>query len=208
MRASVIGIALVLVGCGGGSDADQPDAAGDAEATPRPCFPDVTHVPQGTAVLGGGRDGHFEPMLDVYPLDYGTQDGFMVVAHARMTGFAPGNPTNLLDPGNPFTRIRAFFDDTNIPLNLFAECAFRIPYVPAGDGEYELVSPAYVIFETCWRSEHLFGAHMRIELEIMDENGHYASDVKHITAQPPTNGIYPLDYNTPGCVLPRVQTTL
>lgn len=199
MRVIVIIAAAALIGGAGGCGGDPsnaPDAGSDAR--PGPCWPELTQTPQGSVTLGTGRDG-FEVMPAVLPLEYGTQDGFMLIANVRMTGFAPGNPQDILDPGNPRTRIRAFFDDTNVPLNYYASCPFRNAYVESG-AEYQAIAAFPVIFETCWRSEHLFGRPIRVELELMDDQGGYATDVKTVMAAPPTNGIYPDDQGTPGCI--------
>ena len=203
MWRTVILAAVTLAGCGddpGGGVMDAgTDASVDAPHVPSgPCWPDQPRTPQGSAILGTGRDG-FEPMPAELPLAYGTQDGFMLFAHVRMSGFTPGNPANILDPSNPRTRIRAYFHDTNVPLNYYAGgCAFRTAYVPMGNGDYQLIEEAPIIFETCWRSEHLFGKKIRVELELMDGTG-YTSDVKIVTAAPPI-GSYPVDQGTPGCI--------
>jgi hypothetical protein len=94
MRPFVIVAAVALVGCG--DDAPSGGDGGivvdiDAPQPVGPCWPDEPRIPQGSATLGTGRDG-FETMPDVLPLEYGSQDGFMLIAHVRMTGFAPGNP--------------------------------------------------------------------------------------------------------------------
>ena len=184
------------------------DAGSDATADagpPQPCWPDVTHVPQGSAQLGTGVDGYagYKPMPDVLPLEYGTQDGYNLVAHVRMTGFSPGDPANLFDPRNPRTRIRAYFDDTDVPLNVAAECPFRLGYVPTGTGEFEMVSAVPVIFDTCWRSDNLIGRPLRIELEMLDgTSGGFTTDTKVVTAAAPV-GFYPdQEMNSPGCVPP------
>lgn len=195
----MIAAAAALVGCGdgggggpdGGSDADI-----DAAGPPGECWPAAPRIPQGSVTLGTGRDG-FETMPAVLPLEYGAQDGFMLIANVRMTGFAPGNAQNILDPANPRTRIRAFFVEGDVPLNFYAKCPFRTAYVPSG-GSYQLIEAAPVIFETCWRSDRLFGKQIRVELEIQDGNGGYATDVKVVTAAPPI-GFHPIDTNSPGC---------
>ena len=172
----------------------------EIDAAPKPCWTDEPRDVRGTAVLGTGRGG-FEAMPATLPLEYGTQDGFNLVAQVRMTGFEPGNPTNILDPANPRTRIRAYFDDTNVPLNFYAKCPFRSGYVPSPGGGYELVEGVAVIFETCWRADNLIGRPIRIELELLDDAGAYATDVKTaIAGAPPTD--YPMDQGSPGCVHP------
>ena len=198
----VILAAVALAGCGEDPAGGMVDAGVDASVDapvepPTPCWPDQ-RTPQGSAVLGTGRDG-FQPMPADLPIEYGVQDGYMLIANVRMTGFTPGNPQDVLDPSNPRTRIRAFFHDTNVPLNYYASgCAFRAAYMPLGNGQYELIEEVPVVFETCWRSDNLIGKKIRVELELMDRNG-YATDVKIVTAAPPT-GIYPVEQNSPGCI--------
>ena len=92
----------------------------------------------------------------------------------------------------------AFFDDTNIPLNYDAKCPFRYPYVPTGSGQYMLQESAAVIFELCWRSAHLFDKRIRVELEIMDDEGGYTTDAKVVTARAPL-GPHSVD-DGPGCI--------
>lgn len=204
MRVFAVVIAAALVACGddqpGGPDADA-GTADAAPAKPKACWPDAIRMPKGSAVLGTGRNG-FEAMPDVLPLEYGMQAGFNLLAHVRMTGLTPGNPRDLFDPSNPRTRIRAYFADTPlpVPLNYYAHCPFRSAYVASDGGGYELVEAVPVIFETCWRSEHLFGKRIRIELEILDDSGGYTTDVKFVTAAPPTSE-YAIDMGTPGCSL-------
>lgn len=199
MRPAVILAAAALVGCGdapaSGVDADP---GMDGSNTPGSCWPDLVQQPRGSASLGTGRDG-YETMPEVLPLEYGSQDGFMLIANVRMSGFPPGNAQDILDPGNPRTRLRAFFADTNVPLNYYAKCPFRTPYVTSSAGDYQLIEAAPVVFETCWRSEHLFGQRIRIELEMLDDDGGYTTDVKTVTAAPPL-GFHPVDQGTPGCL--------
>jgi hypothetical protein len=177
--------AALLIACGSGDPAaiDAPPH----DATPvdaGPCWPELTHTPRGSATLGTGWDT-YQPIPEELPLEYGVQDGFMLIAHARMTGFDPGNPNNIYDETNLRTRIRAYFDETDIPLNYYAHCAWRYPYLDSGTGDYVLYQGAPVIFEVCWRSAHLFGQRIRIELEILDDDGGYTTDVKVVTALPP-----------------------
>jgi hypothetical protein len=186
-----------IAGCGGnGGDA----AVCTLRADPLQCWPDPAHKAQGSVTLGTGRAA-FEAMPDTLTLEYGPQGGYDVVANVRMSGFDPGNLDMLLDPGNPRTRIRAFFADSNIPLNFGAVCPFRQAYKPSsgGDFDYEFPEGVPVIFETCWRSNHLIGARIRLELELMDDCGGYATDVKTVTLAAPT-GPYPMEDNAPGCM--------
>src|SRR5678816_2964421 len=195
MRTLALIATVVLASCGEDAPAPQCPPVYDPEM----CWPDLVTFPQGTATLGTGRAA-FEPMPDELPLEYGPQGGFNLVANVRMTGFYPGNPHNILDPYNPRTRIRAFFDDTNVPLDFSARCGRRTAYVPSSAGGYEYPAGVGVIFDVCWRSDHLIGKRIRVELEIMDDCGGHAKDVKVVTAVPPTNGMYPIEQGTPGCM--------
>lgn len=188
----IFALVAALPGCG------EAPAICNLQADQTICWPDVTRVPHGSVSLGTGRDA-FEPMPDVLPLEYGPQNGYDFMVNVRMTGFDPGNPDEILDPSNPRTRIRAFFADTNVPLAFSANCPTRTAYARSSTGDYELGGTA-VVFETCWRSDRLFGKQIRIELELLDDCGHYASDTKTVTAAPPTNGMYPIDQGTPGCM--------
>jgi hypothetical protein len=189
-----LGIAWAVAALGCSSPAHPADAS-----DPGPCWPDTLGTPHGAAVLGTGRDA-FAAMPAVLPLEYGGQGGFDLVANVRMSGFAPGNLQDLLDPGNPRTRIRAFFADTNVPLNYYAKCPFRTGYMPSGVSDYDYQLPAGVpiVFETCWRSDRLIGARIRIELELLDRAGNYTTDQKIVTAAAPTTP-YPPESGTPGC---------
>jgi hypothetical protein len=197
MRVLALIAAAALAGCG--EDPPEPSCTPVPSEMGGDCWPDIATFPRGTATLGTGRAA-FEAVPDELPLEYGPQGGFDLVAHVRMTGFYPGNPDNLLDPANPRTRIRAFFADTNIPLDFNARCGGRTAYVPSAAGGYEYPAGVGVVFETCWRSDRLIGKRIRIELEIMDDCGGYATDTKTVTAAAPTNGMYPIEQDTPGCM--------
>ena len=189
----------LLVGCGN-NDAALVDAPIDADVDappPGPCWPELVHTPKGSATVGTGT-GAYQDMPEDLPLEYGIQDGFMLIANARMSGFAPGNLQDPYDEGNLRTRIHAYFDDTNIPLNFYAHCPHRYPYVDSGTGDYVLYESIQVIFEPCWRSAHLFDKRIRVEMELMDNEGGFATDVKVVTARAPL-GPHAVD-DGPGCM--------
>lgn len=187
--------AAVLVACGGEppsvslQDAPVPDGQGPTFS----CWPSIPPVVGPTAILGAAADdGSYMDMPEELPVAYGIQAGYMVIAHVRMSGITPGNPADILDPSNPFTRIRAFFDDTDIPLNPLAMCGSRFAYKETPNG-YELPFSMPVPFDTCWRYDNLVGARLRVELEIMDRDGNYAKQTKVITGGPP-RGTPGVDY--------------
>ncbi len=208
MRARVIVIAMTMAGCGSEPvalvDAGLPPDGDAADAGfPNTCPPYVKRQPKGSATLGTGRDA-YEPMPEVLPMEYGTQDGFNLVAHVRMTGFDPGDPLDFYNPRNPRTRILAYLHDTNTPLNSSADpgCPYTLGYVPVGDGTYQFRDGVAIIFDTCWRAVHLFGKRIRIELEIEDETGGYTHDTRIVTGAPPSDGFYPREPDHLGCQLP------
>lgn len=164
-----------------------------------PCWPDGVRTLSGTASLGTGQ--RFEPMPETLPLEYLAAGAFVLTVNAQMSGLAPGNPTHILDPTNPRTRIRAFFADTGIPLDRFAHCPSRYGYVPSGDARYELFQGFWLLIERCWRSQDLIGKQIRIELEIWDHIGRYATDVKIVTTAPPTGSYANDDIRKPGCAI-------
>jgi hypothetical protein len=203
-----IGFTLVacIAACGDGksvsSDAGpdiETDAGPDAAPVPTECWPDGVRMPTGSATLGTGRDA-FQAMPEVLPLEYGFQDGFMFIANVRMSGFAPGDTKDILSPHNPRTQIRAFFADTNVPLNRASNCPFRVGYQDIGNGEYELIQSQGIVFETCWRADRLIGKQFRIELALMDAWGDtYATDTQIVTAGEPLDPGYPHDQGSLPC---------
>lgn len=198
--------AATLVGCGDNHFDPPvdvlPDAA-SADAPPvysGPCWPEGDHTPHGTATLGTGRDG-YQPMPDTLPMEFGSQQGFMFITTVRMSGFEPGNPDDVLSPYNPRTRIRAFFADSDVPLNRYSKCPFRTGYVDVGDGAYELAQEAAIVFETCWRSDNLIGKQIRLDLELVDYMGNtYVADSKVVTAAAPVNPGWIENHDSPGCM--------
>ena len=165
---------------------------------PKPCWELVDPIPMGVGILGTGYD-QFEAMPTDLPLEYGSQNGFNVVANVQMRGLAPGNATDIFDPSNPRTRILAYFADTGVPLRRDANCPFRVGYKPVDATTYELSDGVPIIFDTCWRAEQLIGHQIRIKLEIFDSAGGYVTDERVATAVAPTTGEYPTGEGTQGC---------
>jgi hypothetical protein len=178
---------------------DHSHASADAgdDAPPASCWPDDGTTPAGSAVLGTGTDA-FEPMPAMLPLEFGSQQGFDLVANVTMNGLVPGDPSNVFATTNPRTRIRAYFADTNIPLNYYSECPWTYGYAPTGDGSYVLPSGVDVIFETCWQSSNLIGKQVRIDLELVDSNDQYAHASTTVTLAAPTTS-YPM-IDSAGCM--------
>jgi hypothetical protein len=171
---------------------------GDWAATD--CWPETAkRVPHGTFTVGLGRGGYKE-LPDVAPLEWGIQDGYMFVLSTRMTEFRPGDPNDFTYVANPFTKILAYFDDTNVQLNRDMKCAFRNPYQVTAEGDYVMKQEVGVMFETCWRIDRLVGQRIRIEAEILEPNGNYAHETRVVTAAAPVDPSYPKEQNTAGCL--------
>jgi hypothetical protein len=152
-----------------------------------PCWPMDATTPGGSVELGTGFDT-FEPMPDQIALEYGPQGGFDIPARSRMTGMAPGDPSNVLDPKNPRTRIRSFFVDTGAP-NTNGTCGGRFGYVAdtTPSGSYDMPYYVQVEWDTSLLAADLFGKQFLVVLEVIDGNGLYAIDQKTVTALPPPN---------------------
>lgn len=169
----------------------------DAPGT-KPCWELVDPIARGVGILGTGYD-RFEPLPTDLPLEFGSQNGFNVVANVQMRGLAPGNPDDIFDPSNPRTRILAFFADTGVPLRRSGTCPFRVGYKPVDGSTYEFSAGVPIIFDTCWRAEQLIGHQLRIKLEIFDSAGGYVTDERLVTAAAPTMPGYPTDEGSAGC---------
>ena len=202
--AALFGFGASLHGCGDDA-ATAADGGADGPASSGPCleelsaFPGVDPVPKGMAILGTGYD-HFIAMPEELPLVFGSQNGFNVDAHVQMSGLEPGDPANLYDPSNPRTRVRAYFADDGRPLNDVAKCPFRVGYQPEGGATYELARGVPVVFDTCWRAEHLIGRQLVIKLEVVDSTNGLATDERVVTAVAPIDPTYPTAEGRSGCV--------
>ncbi len=192
-------LVAALCSCGDddvGTTQDGPIA--DA-SPPKPCWDLVDPIPKGVGILGTGYD-QFEAMPTELPLEFGSQDGFNIVTNVQMRGLAPGNPNDIFDPSNPRTRILAYFADTGVPLRVSANCPYRVGYKPVDATTYELSDGVAIIFDTCWRAEHLFGRQIRVTLEIFDSANGYVTDERVVTAVAPTTPGYPTGEASPGCL--------
>lgn len=187
---------VLAIGCGSPHPTNpEPDAmVCEADAS---CWPDDGTTQVGWATLGTGRNG-FEAMPTMLPIEYGTQDGFDLVANVKMDGLLPGNPDDYSDTCNSRTRIRAYFADTNVPLNYSATCPYHLGYRPSADGHYELAEGIGIVFETCWRAQHLIGKQVRIDLQLVDHDDNFATSSVTVTLAAPT-GFYPIEPPMPGC---------
>jgi hypothetical protein len=172
-----LGVSLLLAACGG-HPGQSPDAAG-------PCWP-LDATPGGQAELGTG-DIAFEPMPAMLPIiRNATQSDPYLEIHARIHGLPPGNPDNILDPGNPRTKFGATIDELGLTLGV--ECPASLGYVAspqAGAGGFDLVHSLRIGIGTI-PFDQLAGKQARITLVVVGSNGLYAQDTKLVTLTAPS----------------------
>jgi len=168
---------------GGGGAADA-SAADDAAAD---CWPIDTSTPEGIIEIGTGTGG-FEPMPDTLPFIAGTQGGTFLIVHSRIKGLEPGNPDDFLEPTNPKTKFSAImFDGTEVT----RECPGTVGYQPsAEEGYFERQRFQNLEFLPFELGERAFDTDMTVIVEVIDVNGHYARDERHIFASAPEGWPY------------------
>jgi hypothetical protein len=183
--AAAVVCAALLGACGdSGSSAGDGgihDVAHDADADDgNGCWPTVAQIPHGTIEIGGG-DTAFEPMPDSIPLFFGVQSGFGIMVRTRMSGFNPGGEGFPPPPENAWTRLHASFVDRTDELTDPIPCGYRRQYVPNSVGSYDIPATIAIGFKTCWGTDVLVGAKIKIDAEIMDSDGNYATSSHVIT---------------------------
>lgn len=202
-------VALITGACSTPAEPDSPLTPTDARPDARPdafelgpCWPeDRPHISGGSVTLGTGTET-FGEVSDELALEYGVAGGYFFPVHARTTGLEPGNPLSLLDPSNPRTRVRAYVAETGVPMMQSVAC-FRDPYEASPMGGYQPTQGLAVFPDPCWwHSDLLIGLVIRLELEVIDVNGVYATDVKTVTLTAPPAGSYPIEQGSPGCDAP------
>jgi hypothetical protein len=164
----------LLASCGGGHAA--PDARPDVPTGP--CWP-LDAMPGGQAELGTG-DITFEAMPAMLPIvQNGSQSDPFLQIHSRIHGLPPGNPSDILDPGNPKTKVGATIDELGLTLGV--ECPASLGYVASPEaGAFDLIHSLRVGFGTM-PLDQLAGKQVRITLEVVGSNGLYAQDTKMAT---------------------------
>jgi hypothetical protein len=165
-------LGLLVAACGGGH-------ASPADA-PGPCWP-LEATPGGQAELGTG-DITFEPFPAMLPIirDGSQSDPYLAV-HARIHGLPPGNPNDILDPGNPHTKTDATIDELGLKLGV--ECPGSLAYVASpegGAGAFDLIHSLRIGFGTMPLAQ-VVGKQVRITLVVVGSNGLYAQDTKLAT---------------------------
>ncbi|HEY4056429.1 MAG TPA: hypothetical protein VGM39_07460 [Kofleriaceae bacterium] len=185
--ATAVVFASLLGACGDDSssvgDGGIHDVGDDADAANN-CWPTVAHIPHGTVELGGG-DTAFEAMPDTIPIFYGVQSGFGVMVRTRMTGFDPGQADFPQPPQTAFTRFRASFVDRTDELTDPIPCGYQRQYLPNSVGSYDIVDSLSIGFRTCWGTDVLVGAKLKVDVEMLDQAGNYATNSLVFTAGEP-----------------------
>lgn len=167
---SALGATLLLAACGGHAS-QSPDAAG-------PCWP-LDAMPGGQAELGTG-DIAFAPMPAMLPIirNASQSDPYLQI-HSRIRGLPPGNPSDILDPGNPRTKVGARIDELGLTLGV--ECPASLGYVSSPEpGSFDLIHSLRIGLGTL-PPDQVAGKQVRITLEVVGSNGLYAQDMKLVT---------------------------
>jgi hypothetical protein len=142
-------------------------------------------MPGGQAELGTG-DITFKPLpATISFLRNGSQSDAFLQIHARIRGMEPGDPNNILAPGNPHTKFGAVIDELGLTLGV--ECPASLGYVAAPEaGAYDLVHSLRIGLGTT-PADLVEGKQVRITLEVVS-NGLYAKDEKTATLGPLDTG--------------------
>ena len=181
---------VVVTACGHHAIASDPDGDAtsqeDSDGQPiniGPCWPIASSIARGSVDIGTG-DGAFVSMPDEINLVYGIQGGFHIPARARIHGLEPGDASNILDPSNPRSRFEAFFVDTGQP-NAPLSCPVRYGYVADGPDSYTEPSLIEIRFDTALGPADLFDKQFRVQIEVLDATGGYATADKVVIARAP-----------------------
>jgi hypothetical protein len=176
MISSALGLTL-LASCGSPANRS-PDAAG-------PCWP-LDAMPGGQAEVGTG-DITFDVMPAMLPIiKSASQSDPYLQIHSRIHGLPPGDPNDLLAPGNPKTKVSAVVDELGLTLGV--ECPASLGYVSSPEaGAFDLVRSLRVGFGTM-PLDQFEGKQARITLEVVGSNGLYAQDMKLVTLTTTSTG--------------------
>jgi hypothetical protein len=103
---------------------------------------------------------------------------------SRIHGLPPGNPDDILAPGNPRTKVSATIDELGLTLGV--ECPASLGYVSSPEaGAFDLVHSLRIGLGTIPFAQ-VAGKQARITLEVVGSNGLHAQDVKLVTLMTPS----------------------
>jgi hypothetical protein len=142
-----------------------------------------TPTPGAEVVLGAFADGvGYTPLAedDEMPVYAGPQGGHHFFVHARISGLSPGDREQPPET-NPATWFTAYLEDgTDITQ---APCVFPLAYELNADGEYQLPYPPILQIDSL-QVPAIYNTRVRIKVEVMDGEGHYATDERWVIAVP------------------------
>jgi len=169
---------MLLASCGGGGASAPPDQMG-------PCGP-VDSMSGGQVELGTGNLA-FEPMPDMLPIIMdASQAAPHLLVQSRIRGIPPGDPDNLLDPGNPQTKVSVVIDALGVTLG--GAYPARYGYVPSPDPgascAFDLKQAIGVSLEMT-PPDQAAGQQARITIVVTGSNGVSGQDMKLVTLTPP-----------------------
>ncbi len=169
----VLAAAVALTACG--STEAQPDAG--------PCWPEEFSSPGGQVQLGH-VSGEFTTLTEGQNLqiETGPQGGFHFTLSARITDMDPGDPNDSLAGRNPRTRFTLFEEDGTV-ISEGQNCPTRLVYLKE-NGHTQLKFGLPILFPTS-RVHEYYETTVRIQVEVIDSDGKYASDDVSIFATTP-----------------------
>ena len=172
-RNELIGLILLATSAAcGPSNGGGPDSA----VTPTGAWAEI-----GTGTVGFERLAEDGDML----LVAGPQGGHHFIVTARMHGLEPGNPEEPGSTYNPATRF-SVWSESGEQLDIMPG-AYHLGYEEAGDGVYELRG-GHIIQVREEEVAALYGARVRVRVEITDPSGSKVSDERWVVAIEDTNG--------------------
>jgi hypothetical protein len=165
---------LLLAACGGNAS-----PAVDAG----PCWP-LSATPGGQVEIGTG-DLTFEPLpATLNIITSSAQSDPYVLVLPRIHDLPPGNPDNILDPGNPKTMINLVVNGLTFPMGV--DCPASRPYVavPGMPGTFDMDQAIHVgFFDT--PLDQVSGMQGRLTVEVVGSDRRYAKDEKLVTVMAP-----------------------
>jgi hypothetical protein len=191
MRLSTLVLVVATVGCGDDSSTVRMDSktmgdgAIDAHVNPSCAFSPPAAPTAGTAELGAADPpdlNNFTPVADgdTFQSYLGPQGGYHLWIDVRVQDMDPGDGMDVLT--RPQTKFHIYTQDgTRVNLE---DCAYRLQYNDGGDG--------YLYLKVAWLNQVLpevgstfNDTPLRLRVEVLDRNGHYAVDARSVIALKP-----------------------